>query len=334
MLLSIQYIRALASIMVVIVHTYGGFGAQGVDIFFIISGFIMMHIMYFNHKGALYFFFQRLFRVAPIYYLFTIISLSIGNVNEPTIEHIIHSLLFLKLKWSSPVLSIGWTLEYEFMFYCLCSLALAFPISKKHRSYLIAGMLIILSIILDFILFPEKAYGHFLEFFMGMMCYFLVTYISNGKYKFLSKKYLVSLAILSLILLFVVQVFIYSDGKLPFRFLGYGLLSLVFCTSFILMEPYLFKSKVLLLLGNASYAIYISHTTTLFLYYKIFSVDRYYSFLSDTFSIIFVIVVGVLSHFYIELPISRHLSAKNISVKLLSSFPINKMPNNFLNRKI
>ncbi len=45
MIYSIQYLRAVASLAVVFVHSLGFFGDQGVDIFFVISGYIMMHLI-------------------------------------------------------------------------------------------------------------------------------------------------------------------------------------------------------------------------------------------------------------------------------------------------
>lgn len=332
MLLSIQYSRALAALMVVFVHTFGGFGAQGVDVFFILSGYIMMYIMYKNHRGALEFFLARFFRVAPIYYMFTLLALILGNSNDPTIEHIIHSLLFLKLKWSSPVLSIGWTLEYEFVFYVVCALVLTLQIGKRARTFLIVVVLILLSILLDVIFFPQKAYGHFVEFIFGIATYFLTEKI---KAKFDSWKHFLTLffvAVLSLASLYMIQIFVYPDDKLPFRFLGYGVLSWIFCLSMILMEPKIPKFKSLSLLGDASYSIYISHTTTLYVYYKLFGIERYHSALSDFVSFIVVIILGVVVHKKIEKPIASILSAKRASNKMLASKFFNRHNMNWLAR--
>ena len=58
MLLTIQYLRAISILMVLTGHIVGGFGAQGVDIFFVISGFMMMHIMHERSQNYLEFFLQ------------------------------------------------------------------------------------------------------------------------------------------------------------------------------------------------------------------------------------------------------------------------------------
>jgi len=330
LLLSIQYMRALAALMVLIVHTFGWFGAQGVDIFFVISGYIMMYIMYESHRGALEFFLARFFRVAPIYYIVTAVALFIGNSNEPTTEHIIHSLLFLKLKWSSPVLSIGWTLEYEFVFYALCAFSLVFAVSKKTRVFILIFSLILLSIILDAVLFPEKAYGHFLEFIFGIFAYFLTERLKGMVTSRIHLSYLVLISTMSLVALFVVQEYVYVDGKLPFRFVGYGFLAFIFFCSFLLLENILPKIKFLLLLGNSSYALYITHTTTLFAYYNISGLSRYHSYVSDSVSVVLVIAVGILTHLYIEKPIAKRLSAGVTARRILSSYIMTSMPKKWL----
>ena len=110
--------------MVVSMHTMGSFdvprgdfGVQGVDIFFVISGFIMMHIMHQRSQNYLEFFLARFLRIAPLYYLATILTLLIGAAYKPTFWHIVQSFSLLKVYWHQPVLVVGWTLEYEFCFY-------------------------------------------------------------------------------------------------------------------------------------------------------------------------------------------------------------------------
>ena len=104
MLLTIQYLRAISILMVVSSHAMGGFGfqgvefgVQGVDIFFVISGFIMMHIMHQRSQNYLEFFLARFFRIAPLYYLATALIILTGNAYEPTFWHIIQSFSLLKV---------------------------------------------------------------------------------------------------------------------------------------------------------------------------------------------------------------------------------------------
>lgn len=92
MIHNIQNLRAFAAISVVYYHIIwhtshstqnysffpsflsqsGDLGAFGVDIFFIISGFIMMHIQYRSPKSTLGFIKSRIIRIVPLYWLLTI----------------------------------------------------------------------------------------------------------------------------------------------------------------------------------------------------------------------------------------------------------------------
>ena len=87
MLFNIQYLRAFAAINVVFLHVliggesynrpanllsfFGNWGASGVDIFFVISGFVMIYTHINNPKTVLNFYKSRLIRILPIYWLIT-----------------------------------------------------------------------------------------------------------------------------------------------------------------------------------------------------------------------------------------------------------------------
>ena len=69
---SIQALRGLAALFVVFQHIrFLNFGAFGVDIFFCISGFM---IMFTTEKSTKYFFRKRLIRILPLYYLMTLVT--------------------------------------------------------------------------------------------------------------------------------------------------------------------------------------------------------------------------------------------------------------------
>src|SRR4051812_15604241 len=83
-LLSIQYLRGVAAVLVVMHHFLhqGGpstipgfdevlFGAKGVDVFFVISGFIIYTVA--RHESIVEFWRRRIIRVAPLYWLATLI---------------------------------------------------------------------------------------------------------------------------------------------------------------------------------------------------------------------------------------------------------------------
>lgn len=143
--------RALAALMVVIHHatimvglrTNAGFpvwynGQAGVDIFFVISGLVMTlssEGLMKQARGAWTFLLRRLERVAPLYWIITTVKVGLVCL-APTVSvgglggvwHVVASYLFLPTLGPAgyyPVLIVGWTLNFEMMFYVLFAGAIA-----------------------------------------------------------------------------------------------------------------------------------------------------------------------------------------------------------------
>jgi exopolysaccharide production protein ExoZ len=135
MLTNLQAVRAFAAIAVVIFHfgllpaTTLSFpvGAAGVDLFFVLSGFIIAHS---SARSARHFLAHRLIRVVPAYWiatalatLFTLRHLDPGEA----FGWLVQSLFYLPGPGGRPALIfVGWTLVYELAFYLLYWLALRF----------------------------------------------------------------------------------------------------------------------------------------------------------------------------------------------------------------
>lgn len=109
-------------------------GAYGVDLFFVISGFIIVFISSTKESSAAVFAQRRAERIVPLYWLVTfgVFLLSyvpgLARGHLPSLTQLIKSLFFIT--WidgpeSYPVLNVGWTLEYEMFFYLLAGLSLA-----------------------------------------------------------------------------------------------------------------------------------------------------------------------------------------------------------------
>ena len=282
------------------------FGVQGVDIFFVISGFIMMHIMHQRSQNYLEFFFARFFRIAPLYYLATALVLLTGNAYEPTFWHIIQSFSLLKVYWHQPVLILGWTLEYEFCFYLLCSISILFLKNQKSRFIFLFTALISLFVVIDLLIFNDKIYGHFLEFLLGMMCFFL------RKRKFfnhLNPWACIGGIISGFCALIFVDIYFYNP--LTFlRFIGYGIPSFVIVLFALSLENSVSvkEIKFLKIIGDASYAIYTFHMIALHLLSDL--TNMYYldqPLLVYGFLFLVSIGLGVVVHFYVEKPIRRVL---------------------------
>lgn len=150
---TIQALRAAAALLVVVYHTFDMWGervntmsapswangAAGVDIFFVISGFVMVvasHRLTSQAQAWWTFIQHRIVRIVPLYWLLTTAKLLIvlffadlAFRSSLDFDYVVRSYLFLPVVDHAghfrPLLPVGWTLTYEFLFYLLFALALA-----------------------------------------------------------------------------------------------------------------------------------------------------------------------------------------------------------------
>lgn len=176
MLQSIRALRGVAALLVVVYHaceyarTHGHpdmqdtflLGAIGVDIFFVISGYVMLlalektiHASDSPLHLTTDFLVRRVIRIAPIYWLGTSFLYLIFVIQPDKFRHFSaspegywQSMLFLPTTAThgkstiSPILSQGWTLYHEFFFYSILSALLIFNVRKGIR--LFAPLLVVL----------------------------------------------------------------------------------------------------------------------------------------------------------------------------------------------
>lgn len=168
---SIQYLRFLAAALVVLTHgvmslnhslgsrVFGDFpqGGRGVDIFLVISGFIMVYITKNRQMTPLRFAFERLTRIVPLYWIFTMLMMLVvvfvpGLVNAQQLEfwHTLSSYLFIPSPHPDggelqPLLRVGWTLNIEMLFYLMIVLAMVINYVNWTRIVIVwVGALVIL----------------------------------------------------------------------------------------------------------------------------------------------------------------------------------------------
>jgi exopolysaccharide production protein ExoZ len=108
-------------------------GNSGVYIFFVVSGFIMVHISWDDfgrRRSAGRFLRRRVIRIVPLYWLATIGALAFHHVSAThgASAGLILSLLFIPYVNGglAPILGQGWTLTYEMMFYAIFAMVLTF----------------------------------------------------------------------------------------------------------------------------------------------------------------------------------------------------------------
>jgi exopolysaccharide production protein ExoZ len=263
----IQYLRAFAAFSVVWLHALNfpgvanqlgssRFGGSGVDLFFVISGFIMVVTTAGKTVSAGEFFTLRIVRVVPLYWTVTLLvaagaasGLLFKNVHFTSVE-LVKSLLFIPYH-TDPVVVPGWTLNFEMFFYACFALSLLTPRRVQLRALLVTfGILVALG----YWFAPSQPIPHtytsplILEFLAGSVIAYLWTRekLSLG----------LSLSVASMATGF----FVLFQWNQPPLF-GYTQMIgavLVICGC---LHPVIcrFKSTLLLALGNASYSIYLTH---------------------------------------------------------------------------
>lgn len=150
-LISIQCLRGIAAFAVLLCHIGNieglytqmrflpEWGKHGVDLFFVISGFVLVYISHAkwgNRAAAKLFLFKRVMRIYPVYWEFTFVILAVMlllpqmmNMVPQARPSVIKSLLLWPQN-RDPLLGVGWTLVYEMYFYVLfCS---AFLLPRKY----------------------------------------------------------------------------------------------------------------------------------------------------------------------------------------------------------
>ncbi|HED2468190.1 TPA: acyltransferase [Enterobacter mori] len=292
-LYSIQILRGLAAVAVVIDHvthymhkSFSGeswlyssniynVGGFGVDLFFCISGFIMVITTYNKPSGfsqSLTFLKKRFVRIYPTYWFYCILTLALPFILYGKTDLIskydplflLQSFLLLPAKISessfSPFLGQGWTLQYELYFYLVFALALL-VLSGWKVIALCSSIIIALLATSKYSTFNESV--HYLvsnpiviDFIMGMIAAKL--YIS------LSCKGVSLPPIIGGIALFVTVLLISFNViyKSPIdRVILFGVPSFFIVTLFSLVSinPVKLINKFLVQLGEASYTIYLAH---------------------------------------------------------------------------
>lgn len=121
---SIQMLRGVAVLGVLVAHAgISGVGVAGVDLFFVISGFVIATIA--PGKRPVQFAFDRFWRVFPVYWIFSLPWLILAYANSmDTPLRDLTSVSLLPFE-GIPYLRPAWTLMYEVLFYAaaLCVLA-------------------------------------------------------------------------------------------------------------------------------------------------------------------------------------------------------------------
>ena len=342
MISNIQALRALAALLVVVVHleqllaplgvtpSNVFFGGGGVDLFFVISGFIMVYTTAQSWPGTGNFLLNRVIRIVPLYWLMTLavfalamIAPSLLGSTEARPEYLAKSLAFIPFEKSNgrmePILFLGWTLNYEMFFYLILGLGLAW----KARG-LAAVALFFVALVAAGLIAAGSAgefsdpllrfYTHpiLLEFVIGMAIG--AAYLHPGWDALWSRSSpwigaaMVAGGLAALVFLPLVE--LPTD-----RIVQIGLASacIVFGARWLERLGHVVRSNTVLLLGNASYAIYLTHPFVTQAVSKVADMLSLNSVLVRCLLVpvtyALVMLAGVIVHLMLEKPMTRAIRA-------------------------
>lgn len=334
----IQGLRAVAVILVLLFHLnfeylHGGF--IGVDIFFVISGYLISKLLLIKKENNDFrfidFYISRFKRILPVFLVILIIILIIGTYIflytdlSSLRKNVLFAAIFNSNNYlaqldnyfgtsstENPLLHT-WTLSIEMQFYFLLPIFLFF-IKQKHLFWL---LILLIFILIGFSYYRitslnEKDVAYFSllsripEFLIG------TTFIVKEKViNKLSTKLQNVLSILFLVAILFSAVYYSEKSNFP------GIMVLLPCISvgFLLcfknsfINTHILSNKTLVHLGELSYSIYLWH-------WPIMAFLRYYNneYTFNWSTILFIIVLtyclSYISYKYIEVPFRKKNNAK------------------------
>ncbi len=336
-LLSIQYLRGVAALMVVIHHTdlqlrRGGYEgwwpsplltSSGVDIFFVISGFIMWVTTASRHMPPSQFYARRLARIVPLYWFFTTIVVLVAIMLPSAMQsgkfdifHAAASYLFIPYPSPAdgqlvPVLVPGWTLNYEMLFYVIFGLAL-FIRSTSTRLLIIAITLIVMTLA-GYAFRPSPTENPPLFYWTNaIVLEFLFGVLIGWGASILPAKQIIGWVCVAVGLLALA----FASPDVP-RFIMLGVPAALIVLGIFMIEHavQLPKWRLAKILGDSSYSLYLSHVIFLSAFAQLW---RKLALTGSpighwTFGILAVVtsgVIGIAIYYVIERPLIRLTSGR------------------------
>ena len=315
---SLEFLRFIAALSVVCFHVpVLEMGNFGVDVFFIISGYVMM-ISTARHSDQ--FLLKRIIRIVPTYWIVTVavfgLALAMPSVLGSTsadVGQLAKSLLFIPFDKGGlghfPLLTVGWTLNYEMYFYLLFFAGCL--ISHRYRALIAAGILIGLSLIFSTqngFLAGVYSNSIILEFAYGMLLYAAMVERDRR---------------VSIGLALIILVGLASHGTLDQRAVMRGLPAIVTVLVFMKLLEGRWQPPFAAELGAISYALYVVHPFPLGAIsagFSWFSSDQVYQQLTASLLVVIVSVAAAFGFYHlIEKPIIGALRTRFIRRRMVEA---------------
>jgi exopolysaccharide production protein ExoZ len=339
----LQILRGVAAAMVVSHHYVASqverehevrqwvedMGGSGVDIFFVISGFIMMITQSDPAKAvsAKDFLWRRLVRIAPLYWALTVLAfllaLLAGNAvnSDFSLQKALASMLFLPFgsgidmetnAHTAYVIPMSWTLTYEWYFYLVFAVTLAFGLQPLARLGVMA-IWFAASVAIGLLLQPASLILQMasnpivFEFLLG--CLIAILYRKGYRLSGLQASVLAIIAAVLLGNIFHQSAFerILLWGIPAFMLIAAASLYQAGRLDFAVLSP-------LVRLGDISYSLYLSHFFCLALFVRLQDrlpyLDKGFSPLSLALFMLLVLLVAEICYRCIEEPARKYFGRR------------------------
>ncbi|MCF6317702.1 MAG: acyltransferase [Proteobacteria bacterium] len=349
-IINLQFLRAIAALSVVLFHTsahyfaIGGetsgnlfsifkqFGYAGVDVFFVISGYIIwVSTRKVNgFKGVLSYLYNRAARIYLGYWPYFLIILVVAYFYAPEFlkgVDYIGSFFLTQSYHNQLLLNVSWTLKYELYFYLCFAFLIMLP--RKYTLKILIFAFFTIVIIQGYGYFVEKIYlpenfakaTTFYAFYFSPFCLeFLLGCFAGMYFEKRRIKSLLPLVILG-VLVFILALYYQQymiDGILASgyytnqRVILFGTVSMILLLSIIELEKrgIVLLPKTSLLLGGASYSLYLSHTAILYFLYR-FGFRDYLASLGSNqmvwmlLIVLLIVAYSIVHYLFIETPLMK-----------------------------
>jgi len=303
------------------------FGWVGVDLFFVISGFIVSNILFTEYKKNNIirfkrFMMRRILRIFPPFYGCIIISFiiigAITNFNLKLIKSVLINFCYLQNYAYSNFIPHTWSLAVEEHFYIILPIILfvylKFNNSLNKFDNLWIGIIVIVVIIRIINAKINPLFNEFVGFcypthlrFDSIAFGVLLSYYYNFNYSFFASLFQKKILLICSCTILVILSFIDFTAFIFLKIFGFTLLYLAFGTilSYIMCLPNMsnnFFINVVSKIGKYSYSIYLYHYLSLFFFYPISHNINMEIFLRVFLYCLYTLILSYTAVRFIEIP--------------------------------
>jgi peptidoglycan/LPS O-acetylase OafA/YrhL len=324
----IDGLRGLAVLLVIGFHLFPNYirsGYVGVDIFFVISGYLITCIFLKENIGIREFYFNRIKRLYPALLIVLALSTltSIFILDKASIDNMlsyaISNLLFITNIYSSydinyftasivykPLIHL-WSLSIEWQYYLIFPL-IFFLLNKKY----INNINIIILIIFILIALWTFSYGYFNSIyrFIQILCGSMLA-LKSVRIKFISNTYI------SIVLFLLIILIEFDKTNYPNL---YSIIPVLFALNILssynsYLNNKILSNSIINYIGKISYPLYLIHWPLISFYnYKFF---YNYNFYSKTLIFLLSLIISILIYEFIEKRLRKSISIISLIISTL-----------------